>query len=149
MKKFITYGLGAGQGVEKQLDYAPLPASLLVEGEGAAAEVHLQRLTAVVGRSVEASATVSGGRSVLERSPLHRLPGPGSCKWGLSALAAGVLILIAYFFVRLIGESSTAFSHIGVFNFFFRNNWDVSQLQQGAACTTASIGALHVRRLGR
>ena len=29
VKKFITYGLGAGQGVEKQLDYAPLPASLL------------------------------------------------------------------------------------------------------------------------
>jgi phosphate transport system substrate-binding protein len=29
VKKFITYGLGAGQGVEKQLDYAPLPAALL------------------------------------------------------------------------------------------------------------------------
>ncbi len=49
-----------------------------------------------------------------------------------------MLILIVYFFIRLIGESSTAFSHIGFFNFFVRNNWDVSQLNQGAACATAS-----------
>src|ERR1700736_4399955 len=56
-------------------------------------------------------------------------------RWALSGLAAGVLILIAYFFVRLIGQSSTAFSHVGFFSFFFHNNWDVSQLQQGATCT--------------
>jgi phosphate ABC transporter permease protein PstC len=56
----------------------------------------------------------------------------------LSGLAAAVLILIAYFFVRLIGESSTALGHVGVLDFFVRNNWDVSQLQQGAACATAS-----------
>ena len=43
----------------------------------------------------------------------------------MSALAAGVLVLIAYFFIRLIGQSSTAFSHIGFFNFFVRDNWDV------------------------
>jgi phosphate transport system substrate-binding protein len=29
VKKFITYGLGDGQAVAKQIDYAPLPASLL------------------------------------------------------------------------------------------------------------------------
>ena len=81
--------------------------------------------------------TVQGGRSVLERSPLHRLP-DRVLQWGLSALAAGVLVLIAYFFIRLIGQSSTAFSHVGFLNFFVRNNWDVSQLQDGAACTTAS-----------
>jgi phosphate ABC transporter permease protein PstC len=86
---------------------------------------------------VEASvSTVQGGRSVLERSPLHRLP-DRVLQWGLSALAAGVLVLIAYFFIRLIGQSSTAFGHVGFLNFFVRNNWDVSQLQQGAACTTA------------
>src|SRR5206468_1420333 len=56
----------------------------------------------------------------------------------LSALAAGVLVLIAYFFIRLIGQSSTAFSHVGVFNFFVRNNWDVSQLQQGGVCAGGS-----------
>jgi phosphate ABC transporter permease protein PstC len=87
---------------------------------------------------VDAGATTAGGgRSVLERSPLHRLPDQ-VLQFGLSALAAGVLILIGYFFVRLIGQSTTAFGHIGVLNFVFRNNWDVSQLQQGAACTTAS-----------
>lgn len=31
VKKFIAYGLGAGQAVEKQLFYAPLPASLLAK----------------------------------------------------------------------------------------------------------------------
>jgi hypothetical protein len=29
VKKFITYGLGAGQAVEKQLSYAPLPTNIL------------------------------------------------------------------------------------------------------------------------
>jgi phosphate ABC transporter permease protein PstC len=86
---------------------------------------------------VEASVSVGGGRSVLERSPLHRLPDQ-VLRFGLSALAAGVLVLIVYFFIRLIGESSTAFGHIGFFNFFVRNNWDVSQLNQGGACATAS-----------
>ncbi len=86
---------------------------------------------------MEASVTVGGGRSALERSPLHRLP-DRALKFGLSGLAAAVLILIGYFFVELIGQSSTAFGHIGVFDFFVRNNWDVSQLQQGAACTTAT-----------
>ena len=86
---------------------------------------------------MQATVTYGGGRSVLERSPLHRLP-DRALQFGLSGLAAGVLVLIAYFFIRLIGESSTAFSHIGIFDFFVRNNWDVSQLQDGAVCTTAS-----------
>ncbi len=84
-----------------------------------------------------ATVTVGGGRSILERPPLSRLP-DRVLQWGLSGLAAAVLILIAYFFVRLIGQSSTAFGHVGFLNFFLRNNWDVSQLQQGAACTTAT-----------
>jgi phosphate ABC transporter permease protein PstC len=85
---------------------------------------------------VEARASaLGGGRSVLERSPLSRLP-DRALQWVLSGLATGVLIVIGYFFVRLIGQSSTAFSHIGFLNFFVRNNWDTSQLQQGAACTT-------------
>ena len=78
-----------------------------------------------------------GGRSILERSPLGRLP-DRVLQWGLSALAAGVLILIAYFFLRLIGQSSTAFSHIGILNFFLHNNWDAAQVQQGASCTGGS-----------
>src|SRR5439155_23742520 len=69
--------------------------------------------------------------------PLARLP-DRILKWGLSGLAAAVLILIGYFFVHLIGDSSSAFSHIGVLHFFSRNNWDVSQLNQGAACAGGS-----------
>jgi phosphate ABC transporter permease protein PstC/phosphate ABC transporter permease subunit PstA len=79
---------------------------------------------------------VSGGRSSFERSPLSRLPDQ-ILKFGLSGIAVVVLLLIAYFFVRLIGQSSTAFSHIGVLNFFITNNWDVSQVQQGSACAVS------------
>ena len=80
----------------------------------------------------------SGDHSVvLEGSPLRRLP-DRVLQWGLSGLAATVLILIGYFFVRLSGESSTAFSHIGFLDFFVKNNWNVAELQDGAACTTAT-----------
>jgi phosphate ABC transporter permease protein PstC len=73
---------------------------------------------------VEASAitTVGGGRSALERSPLSRLPDQLT-QWALSALAVLLLLLIAYFFVRLIGKSETAFTHFGL-SFVFGNNWD-------------------------
>jgi phosphate ABC transporter permease protein PstC len=85
---------------------------------------------------VEASATtISSGRSVLERSPLSRLPDQ-ALKFGLAALAAGLLILLGAFFAVLIAQSWKAFSHIGVFNYLFHNNWETSQLQQGAACDT-------------
>jgi phosphate ABC transporter permease protein PstC len=74
---------------------------------------------------VEASATtVSGGRSVLERSSLQRLPDQ-VLKWGLTALSCAILVLIAYFFIRLIGESRTAFSHFGL-GFIFGNDWDIA-----------------------
>jgi phosphate ABC transporter permease protein PstC len=87
---------------------------------------------------VEGQATViGGGRSLLERSPLGRLPDQ-ILKFGLAGVAAGVLILLAAFLVVLISESSSAFSHIGVFHFLFRNNWETSQLQQGAACATGN-----------
>jgi len=72
---------------------------------------------------VEASATTAGGgRSGLERSPLSRLPDQ-VLQGVLSALAALILILIAYFFIRLIGKSSSAFSHFGL-SFVFGNDWD-------------------------
>jgi phosphate transport system substrate-binding protein len=37
--KFINYGLGAGQSVAKQLNYAPLPAPLLTQAKAAAASL--------------------------------------------------------------------------------------------------------------
>ena len=53
-------------------------------------------------------------------------------RWGLTALAAAILALIAYFFIKLISESSTAFDRFGVFGFTFTNNWDVSHNIYGA-----------------
>jgi phosphate ABC transporter permease protein PstC len=83
---------------------------------------------------VEASAsTVGGARSVLERTPLGRLPDQ-VLKFGLAGIAACVLALLAAFFGVLIAQSTNAFSNIGVFGFLFHNNFDVSQLQPGAAC---------------
>jgi phosphate ABC transporter permease protein PstC len=83
---------------------------------------------------VEAHATpVGGGRSVLERSPLSRLPDQ-VLQFGLATVAVGVLLLLAAFFVTLIAQSSSALSHIGFFSFLFHNNWDTAQLAQGGAC---------------
>ena len=76
---------------------------------------------------MEASATTaSGGRSLIERSPLSRIP-DRVLQWTLTALAAAILILIAYFFIRLIGQSSTAISHFG-WGFVFGNDWNPSHL---------------------
>ena len=46
-------------------------------------------------------------------------------KWGLTALAMAILALIAYFFIRLIGESQNALSKFGV-SFVFGNDWDAA-----------------------
>jgi phosphate ABC transporter permease protein PstC len=67
-----------------------------------------------------------GGRSGLERSPLARLP-DRLLRWGLTALAALILILIAFFFIRLYAEARPALSRFGVFGFAFDDNWDVSR----------------------
>jgi phosphate ABC transporter permease protein PstC len=76
---------------------------------------------------VEASTTATpGGRSLLERSPASRIP-DRILKLGLTALAAAILLLLAYFFVRLIGQSQDALSKFG-FGFVFGNDWDVSRL---------------------
>jgi phosphate ABC transporter permease protein PstC len=88
---------------------------------------------------VSASATTAtGGRSSLERSPAGRLPDQ-VLKWGLSGLAALILILIAYFLIRLIGESGHVFSTYGL-NFIFGNDWDVSRnIYHGGALVFGTI----------
>jgi phosphate ABC transporter permease protein PstC len=88
---------------------------------------------------VEAStATLAGDRSSLERSPASRLPDQ-ALKWGLSALAALILALLVYFFIRLIGESSNVFSTYGL-KFIFANNWDVSRnIYHGAALLVGTL----------
>jgi len=80
---------------------------------------------------VETTPVPSGERSILERSPLARLP-DRVLKYGLTALAAMILALIVYFFFRLVGEARPAFEKEGVLGFAFRNDWDVSAEQFGA-----------------
>jgi phosphate ABC transporter permease protein PstC len=75
---------------------------------------------------LEANATsAGGGRSTLERSPLSRLPDQ-VMYWGLSSLAVLILLLIVFFFIRLVGESGSTFSTFGP-AFVFGNDWDVSR----------------------
>jgi phosphate ABC transporter permease protein PstC len=77
------------------------------------------------------TAPAAGGRSFLERSPVARLP-DRVLRWGLTGLAAGILALIAFFFIRLYVEAKPAFDRFGVIGFVFDNNWDVSANQYGA-----------------
>jgi phosphate ABC transporter permease protein PstC len=71
-----------------------------------------------------------GGRS-LERPLRARLP-DGVLRWTLTGLALGILVLIAFFFVRLIAEANPALSRFGVLGFTFDDNWDVSRDTFGA-----------------
>jgi phosphate ABC transporter permease protein PstC len=80
---------------------------------------------------LEAASIPGGGRSSLERSSLARLP-DRALRYGLTALAALILVLIVYFFLRLVSEAQPAFAKFGVLGFTFDNNWDVSAEQFGA-----------------
>jgi phosphate ABC transporter permease protein PstC len=53
-------------------------------------------------------------------------------KYGLTTLAALILALIVYFFIRLVGQAQPAFSKEGVFGFVFGNDWNVSAEHFGA-----------------
>jgi phosphate ABC transporter permease protein PstC len=80
---------------------------------------------------VETASLPRGDRSVLERSPLARLP-DRALKYGLTALAALILALIVYFFIRLFGEARPAFAKEGVLGFTFGNDWNVGAEHFGA-----------------
>jgi phosphate ABC transporter permease protein PstC len=80
---------------------------------------------------VEAASIPGGDRSALERSPLARLP-DRALKYGLTALAALILALIVYFFIRLVGQARPALAKEGVFGFTFGNDWNVSAEHFGA-----------------
>jgi phosphate ABC transporter permease protein PstC len=80
---------------------------------------------------LEAASLTSGGHSILERSPLARLP-DRALRYGLTALAAAILALIVYFFVKLVGEAAPAFAKFGVLGFTFGNDWNVSANHFGA-----------------
>ena len=80
------------------------------------------------------AATAPSGdrRPVLQRSPLAGLP-DRTLRWGLTGLAAAILALIAFFFIRLYAEANPAFSKFGFFGFVFSNDWDVAGEHFGAA----------------
>jgi len=80
---------------------------------------------------VEAASIPGGDRATLARSPLARLP-DRALKYGLTALAALILALIVYFFIRLFGESRPAFEKEGVLGFVFGNDWNVNAEHFGA-----------------
>jgi len=76
--------------------------------------------------------TAAGGRRrELEGSPAARLP-DRLLRWGLTALSVGVIVLIAFFFIRLIVESEPVFSEEGIFNYLFSADWVPSRQLYGA-----------------
>ena len=81
--------------------------------------------------AVEAASIPTGGRSILGRSPLARLP-DRALKYGLTALAGLILALIVYFFIRLVGQARPAFAKEGLVGFVFGNDWNVSAEHFGA-----------------
>jgi phosphate ABC transporter permease protein PstC len=50
----------------------------------------------------------------------------------LAVIAASVLVIIGFFFVKLVVESQPAFAHTGVTDFVFSNDWVPSRGQYGA-----------------
>src|SRR3954464_273651 len=78
-----------------------------------------------------AGALTHGDRSAFERSPAARLP-DRLLRWTLTAIAVGVLALIAFFFLRLYGESRPLFQKIGVLDFVLSDQWVPSQQLFGA-----------------
>lgn len=87
---------------------------------------------------MRSTAVVAGGRAVLERSPLARIP-DRALRWGLSSLAALILIVIAYFLVRLAGQSRQVLGSDGL-SFVFGNDWDVSHhVYHGAALLVGTL----------
>jgi phosphate ABC transporter permease protein PstC len=74
---------------------------------------------------MESGSLAVGDRSILERSPLARLP-DRALRYGLTALAALILALIVFFFYELAGEARPAFAKEGVFGFIFGSEWNVS-----------------------
>ena len=70
--------------------------------------------------------TARGGRSIIERPSRSRLADP-LLRWFLTGLAALILFLIAFFFIRLYIEAKPAFDAYGYIGFIFDNAWVPSQ----------------------
>ena len=77
------------------------------------------------------STSARDGRSLIERPSRARLADP-VLRWTLTGLAALILVLIAFFFVRLFIEAKPAFDKYGYIGFVFHNEWVPSQALYGA-----------------
>jgi phosphate ABC transporter permease protein PstC len=77
------------------------------------------------------AAGITSTRGTLPRGSGPRFADP-LLQGVLAAIAAGVLVLIGFFFIRLLVESKPAFDETGVFSFIFDNNWVPSRGQYGA-----------------
>jgi phosphate ABC transporter permease protein PstC len=79
---------------------------------------------------MEAAATTPARRA-LPRASGPRFADP-LLRGVLGGIAVGVLVLIGFFFIKLILESEPAFRHTGVLDFVFANNWVPSRELYGA-----------------
>jgi phosphate ABC transporter permease protein PstC len=75
--------------------------------------------------------SVRDGRSISERPSRARAADP-LLRWTLTVLAAAILALIAFFFVRLYVEAKPAFDAFGYIGFVFGGSWVPSQELFGA-----------------
>src|SRR5215470_16361671 len=75
--------------------------------------------------------TIRGDRALTARSPRSRAIDP-LLQWFLLGLAALILVLIAFFFIRLYIEAKPAFDKYGYLGFVFDNSWVPSQQLYGA-----------------
>src|SRR3954468_6281660 len=75
--------------------------------------------------------TARGGRSIIERPSRSRMADP-LLRWVLTGLAGLILVLIAFFFIRLYVEAKPAFDRYGYIGFVFDNAWVPSQQLYGA-----------------
>jgi phosphate transport system permease protein len=80
---------------------------------------------------MEAGTITPAGRPIAGRSAGSRLPDK-LLKWILTGIAVSILVLITYFFIRLIGESRPVFQDVGVLDFVFGSEWVPSQNDFGA-----------------
>jgi phosphate ABC transporter permease protein PstC len=80
---------------------------------------------------VAAGTATHDDRSFHERPSAARLPDV-FLRWTLTAIAVGVLALIAFFFIRLYGESRPLFNEVGIIDFVFSDQWVPNKNQFGA-----------------
>ena len=80
---------------------------------------------------MEAASVTTPTRASLPRGSGPRFADP-LLQGVLAAIAAGVLLLIAFFFVKLVAESQPAFAHTDPISFVFSNDWVPSRDLYGA-----------------